>query len=475
MSFVNFRSLGCGTLLLLLAGCGNNSLQCVDQSSQDEADPFKNVQVEIGVDGSASMLGYVKEKNTRYSQAIETFSTLLANQLVTNKPIPTRFWRIGSNKNNVVEAQKLSSTDFLIAKTGKFYPGCPKNLVSPNENTTFSSSTVSFPCVGSTLQQIYDVGDANPKQETLRILITDLEPNNAAVESLVNSISKELKAHPDYKAVLLGVRSQYSGAIFIADEPDKKADLDNKPETKDDRYETVDKDLDQEGRPFYVLMTGPSAAVDRIIDGFQSFGRDVNKALRASSFAIAGGDTLVMDKSKVPDKLDECIEQTGSINRQRPKGNQEEQWLFLEQSCNGKPLELTLPSQKSVILAGSEKLTPESFESSNQAVTIEDVKDLGNQLALTLLLDRTKFSQKKGEFITITLKKRALDDATWDGWDTDTKAPEGSKTQNLDYFIRGLRNSVENAVQGNQQKEAAQEAVKYCLGFARYDKDQDKK
>jgi hypothetical protein len=178
-----------------------------------------------------------------------------------------------------------------------------------------------------------------------------------------------------------------------------------------------------------------------------------------------------MDKSKVPDKLDECIEQTGSINRQRPKGNQQEQWLFLEQSCQGKPLELTLPSQKSVILAGSEKLTPESFESSNQAVTIKEVKDIGNQLALTLLLDRDKFSQKKGEFITITLKKRALDEATWDGWDTDTTAPEGSKTQNLDLFIGGLRDAVENAVQGNQQKEAAQEAVKYCLGFARYDKD----
>jgi hypothetical protein len=41
----------------------------------------------------------------------------------------------------------------------------------------------------------------------------------------------------------------------------------------------------------------------------------------------------------------------------------------------------------------------------------------------------------------------------------------------LDLFIGGLRDAVENAVQGNQQKEAAQEAVKYCLGFARYDKD----
>jgi len=472
MSFVSLRSLGCGTLLLLLAGCGNNSLQCVDQSGQDEADPFKNVQIEVGVDGSGSMLGYVKEKNTRYSQAIDTFATLSANQLVTNKPIPTRFWRIGSNKNNnVVEAQKLSSADFLIAKTRKFYANCePNNLVSLEENTP-SQSTASFPCVTSTLEQIYDVGDANSKQETLRILITDLEPNNAAVGVVAGRISDELKAHPNYKAVLLGVRSQYNGAVFNA-ETGETVDLNN-DSRKGDTYNTNVKDVDQEGRPFYVLMTGPSAAVDRIIERFQSFRMDVNQALRASSFAIAGGDTLVMDKSKVPDKPgdDGCIEQTGSINRQRPKGNQEEQWLFLEQSCQGKPLELTLPSQKSVILAGSEKLTPASFESSNQAVTIEEVKDLGNQLALTLLLDRTKFSQKKGEFITITLKKRALDEATWDGWDTSTTAPEGSKTQNLNTFISGLRDAVENAVQGNQQKEAAQEAVKYCLGFARYDKD----
>jgi cellulase/cellobiase CelA1 len=86
------------------------------------------------------------------------------------------------------------------------------------------------------------------------------------------------------------------------------------------------------------------------------------------------------------------------------------------------------------------------------------------------MIDGAKFAKKKGQMITITLQKRDLDKATWQGWDTDVAAPDGAKTQNLNLFIGGLRDSVENVVQNIQQKkQATQEAVKYCLGFTRYE------
>jgi hypothetical protein len=280
------------------------------------------------------------------------------------------------------------------------------------------------------------------------------------VGQLSGKISSELKTHNDYKAVLLGVRSEYDGAVFSA-ETGKTAG----------RYSTQGKDVDREGRPFYVLMTGPSASVDAMIERFQKLPLDVNQAIRASSFAIAGKDTLVMNKSKIPLQINSCTEQTGAIKGQRPKANQQDQWLLMEYKCEGnaKPLELTIPSQESVVLAGSEKLTPESFQVSNDAVKVNEVSVNGDQLTLSLMIDGAKFAKKKGQMITITLQKRDLDKATWQGWDTDVAAPNGAKTQNLDLFIGGLRDSVETVVQNNEKKQATQEAVKYCLGFTRYE------
>ncbi|MFM7190626.1 MAG: hypothetical protein ACKOX2_07395, partial [Microcystaceae cyanobacterium] len=228
------------------------------------------------------------------------------------------------------------------------------------------------------------------------------------------------------------------------------------------------KNLDQAGRPFYVLMTGPSHAVDALVERFQKLPLDVNQAIRASSFAIAGQDTLTLDKSQLPAKLDACTQQTGAINRQKPGRNQQEQWLLLEQDCETKPVKMTIPSQPSISLAGSENLTPEAFTVSNKAVTIEQVQTQNNQILLTLSLDGEKFVQKKGEEITLILKKRELDRATWQGWDTDVADPDGAKTQNLNLFIGGLRDAVENVVKNPQQKAATEQAVKYCLGFTRY-------
>lgn len=443
MESFRLRSLGFCVLVLLLSACGQNP-SCVEQSKTDDnTDPFKKVQVEVGVDGSGSMLGYVSQKATHYSQTIDSLNTLLAD-----KSVPTRYWRIGKGEK-VSVPQELSATEFLKARSPQFYEACEPN-----------AEPSAFPCVSSTLEQIYEIGGENPKQETLRILLTDLEPDNAAVGQLSGKISSELKTHSNYKAVLLGVRSEYDGAIFLAD-TGKTAG----------KYSTQGKDVDREGRPFYVLMTGPSASVDAMIERFQKLPLDVNQAIRASSFAIAGKDTLVMDKSKIPLQINSCTEQTGAINRQRPKANQQDQWLLMEYKCEGnaKPLELTIPSQKSVVLAGSEKLTPESFQVSNGAVEVKEVSVNGDQLTLFLMIDGAKFAKKKGQMITITLQKRDLDKATWKGWDTDVAAPNGSKTQNLDLFIGGLRDSLETVVQNADKRQATQEAVKYCLGFTRYE------
>ncbi len=429
ISSVALRLFSLGALALILSSCGQ-SLECVSKSETDQSDPFDGVQVDVGIDGSGSMTGFVARPGSRYIQAIDSLHTLLQS-----KTIPAKYWRIGQGSQSN-SAQSLSASQFLDGRSPKFYSCQAQNK--------------DYPCVSSTLEQIYSVPVA-PKQETLKLLLTDLEPDAAAVGQLSGKISAELQAHPGYKAILLGVRSQYDGAIFSASTGNAVT-----------RYSTDGTDVDTEGRPFYLLISGPSAAVDAVVNQFRQLPLKVNQAFRVSSFSLDGVDTVTLDSSKIPTKINACVDQLGALNRVRPARNQTEQWLLLEQSCSGQnePLVLDVPSQESVALLGA-NLTPDVFNVSNPMISLKNVAVDNGKLTLSLGFDAQKISPRSAEEILITLDQRELDKVVWKGWDTNVAEPDGHKTQNLALFVGGLRGAVSQAQPEN--------AIKYCLGFSRAD------
>lgn len=444
-------------LALLLAACGGKTLQCVNQTAPDpEQSPLSNLQVELGVDGSGSMFGFVKAPGSRYSQAIDSLHTLLQTQR-----IPARYWRIGRG-DTISAPQELNSSQFLEARTTDFY--CKETQSK-------------FPCVTSTLDQIYTIAPPKPTEantqtksdkkstpttpNTLRILLTDLEPDAAAVGVLSGKISEELNTHPNYKAVLLGVRSEYEGKIFPATQ---SAFAEFKYVVKTDQ-------VNQKGRPFYVLMSGPSEAVDAMVNELKKLPLDVSQAFRLSSFAIGGIDAVTLNKDAVVQQVTDCVSQTGAINKARPRKDSENQWLLLEQTCSeNKPLTLTIPSQKAAMLVGAAELKPEMLTISDPALTITKISNINDQISLDLQIASDKIPKRSGQPIYITLQKRDLDKAIWKDWNTTVSLPDGAKTQNLMLFVSGLRGAVESVVQDSKQKESTLEAIKYCLGFTRKDR-----
>jgi len=386
-------------------------------------------------------LGYVKNPGTRYSQAIQSLSGVLQNK-------PAKYWRIGGGgPDKVTEPQPLTATEFLNARKSEFY-----NCKLPGS---------SFPCVSSTLGQIYEIAKDNPKEDALRILLTDLEPDDSASTLLSEKISAELKENRGYKAVLLGVRSEYNGNVFLPDTGTLALR---------DPYTTDGQDVDKKGRPFYVLMTGPGAAVDAIVQSLREGTQDVNQAFRVSSFTVDGIDTITLDKTNINQKFEaSCMSQTGAIKKTRPARSQIDQWLLLEQSCINQPLSLEIPSEQAITLAGAE-LTPEMFQISSPAVKLESSTVSEDKVKLKIILNGEQIPKKTGQEIYISLQKRDLDQAIWKNLDTEVKAPDGAKTQNLIRFINNLRRTVKDAVQDPQKKMATQEAIKYCLGLTRTDK-----
>lgn len=422
-------------LALLLGSCGQ-SLDCVDApESGARQELFSNLQIEVGVDGSGSMFGYANQPGSRFSQAIDSLSTLLQT-----KNIPARYWRIGRGEGNG-EPQALTPSQFLQARTTNFY--C-KSVQSD------------FPCVTSTLDQIYAIPARDPKQDTLRILLTDLEPDAAAIGQLSGKIGAELNANPNYKAVLLGIRSEYKGQIF----PAIAGGFAPFP------YAVDRAEVDTRGRPFYLLISGPSASVDAVVREFRQLPLNVSQSLRLSSFAIGGIDAVTLDKSRLSQPIDPCLNEIGALNGRRPRRTLDGQWLILEQECNPANT-LEIPSQRASVLLGSSALEPSAFAISNPAIAIDGIDIDNDRIELGLRIESEKLPAKSGQEIFITLQKRDLDRAVWKGWDTEASRPDGAKTQNLMLFISGLRGVVENGVGDPDLKAATQNALKYCLGIVR--------
>ncbi|MFM1842257.1 MAG: hypothetical protein RLZZ490_993 [Cyanobacteriota bacterium] len=450
-------------LAFLLAGCGGRGgLPCIESSRSEVedadtiAEPFDNLQVQVGVDASESMQGFVSRPGGRYSQAIASLHTLLQN-----KSVPTTYWRVGSNAQ-VNAAQKISANQFLAASKLPFY--CQRNGESPE-----------YPCVSSTLGQFYQLsspttipspqaGEEAEEPETtkqpqnLKILLTDLEPDNAAVGQISGLITAELKSNPNYKAVLVGVRSQFQGNVYSANASFPPF-----------AYDTTGQDVDQKGRPFFILITGPETTVDELVRQFRLLPLDVNKAFRTSTFQQGERSAVTLDNSPFQGVVKNCLEQVGMVDGQRPNGDQEGDWLMIEEDSEcttkkGNSLELKIPSKNTVMLTGGE-LTPDLFEVSDpslvkvKAAQIEQNSTKEDtRLQLTLGFDGEKLNAKDGKLIYVTLLDRNLDQAVWQDWDMDIGQPEGSKTQNLRLFVSGLRQAM-----GQEQN-----AVKFCLGYGRY-------
>lgn len=443
-----------GLMTFFLGACGARSAQltCVEAPETETAgSPLANLEVNVGVDGSESMLGYVANPASRYAQAINALHTLLQTQ-----GSQTRYWRVGGNESQT-QAQSVTAAQFLQARTPAFY--CDRDQPSPQ-----------FPCVTSTLGQIYSLpqkvnpspepDSESPAPQTLTVLITDLEPDAAAVGDLSGKISAELRANPDHKVALLGVRSEFDGNLFPAMSGAFSAT----------RYQVNRAEVEAKGRPFFVLMSGPQGAVDALVKEFRRLPLDVNRAFRAASFAINAQDTVTLDRGAVAEKINNCVTQSGALNRQRPA--EENQWLLLEQDdaqCEGEQsLTLKVPSRRSATLAGGTlteaELKPELFTVSQPWGAVEKAEIKDDQLTLNLRLDPRKLPPKKGEALFVTLPRRELDRAVWQDWDTDVAQPDGARTQNLLLFVSGLRGAVER----ESQNEDGDLAAKYCLGLVRY-------
>ncbi|BAW97807.1 unknown protein (plasmid) [[Synechococcus] sp. NIES-970] len=440
-----------------------DQLDCVDKpvvEQENSIDPFAGVTIDMGIDASGSMVGFVNRSGTLYTQAIDSLSTLIGN-----RNIPTRYWRIGSSAlRNTLGAESITPAQFLEAKFPKFYD-C--KIADSN-----------YSCVSSTLHQIYELPSNNEpsadvetqeildtldsEEKIVTILLTDLEPDQSAIAQLSSRVSQELQKNPDYKAVLVGVRSEFNGNVFSAETG--QISIAN--------YSTDTAEVAESGRPFYLVMTGPEIALDAIINSFNNLPLDVSRSFRVTSFAASNTEVLTLDKSAISDPINECLVQRGNIGRDRPDRNQADQWLILGQRRCGEEANTVIDiwSESSSSLVGA-TIAPEKLISSSPLLKAEAVDVQGDRLKVQAQIITSSSGSRRGEAVYLTLSQRDLDEAVWADWNSTVANPDGSKTQNLLLFVYGLREAVKGmALQNVSLNPEAppppnDDAVKFCIGI----------
>lgn len=187
---------------------------------------------EVYVDGSGSMLGYVKPPNSRYIALLD----LLANRF--DGPDSLNYFRIGYDKQSKTSVQALSASDFRLARKEEFYSG---------------GGTTRFPAVSS---QLVAAIEASSEGKVV-VLISDLEEDEGYITKILSAIEeKVLKV--GHAIAIVGIKSEFDGKIFFPKDP-----ADNFA------YNTTDLSV-AAYRPFYLLVMGPSMSVRHFLGEFSS-------------------------------------------------------------------------------------------------------------------------------------------------------------------------------------------------------------
>ena len=199
------------------------SLYCKKDSKKEQAKLTDSLNIDVHIDGSGSMLGYINKDNSSYTQTLKLLDSTLG---LGGKRSQTtvKYHRSGDRKN---KSKELTRSEFRKASKAEFYNGT--NSV--------------FPAVSSDLASIVN----KPKKSgNLTVVVTDLDQNDGDVNLIANKIKAGYfnQKHEDYAVGVWGIKSEFNGTVYSASDASKKF-----------QYNTDGK-TNSQYRPFYVLFLG---------------------------------------------------------------------------------------------------------------------------------------------------------------------------------------------------------------------------
>lgn len=192
----------------------------VGPSSQGNSD---SIRVDVYVDATTSMTGYLAEGNSRYIRFLEELESSVASGWAQSD---LDYFKFGSR------VRPIDRSVYREASSSAFY----------RERGVFKTTQID-----SVLERM--------NRSEVSVVITDLFQDESDINALVSKIKNDVFQR-DLDAAVLGIRSQFDGRVY-----DAKVPAYNYASTqgKESTY-----------RPFYALMFGETAELRRLFQTLQS-------------------------------------------------------------------------------------------------------------------------------------------------------------------------------------------------------------
>ena len=177
------------------------SLYCKKDSKKEQLELTDSLNIDVHIDGSGSMLGYINKNNSSYIQALKLLDSTLSLGSKRSNTI-VKYHRSGDHKN---ESKELTRSEFRKASKATFYDG---------------TSSV-FPAVSSDLASIVN---KPKKSRNLTVIVTDLDQNDGDVNLITNKIKAGYFNQKDenYAVGVWGIKSEFEGTVYSASDANKK-------------------------------------------------------------------------------------------------------------------------------------------------------------------------------------------------------------------------------------------------------------
>lgn len=247
-------------LALSLCGCSRNIDKrntLIDAPIEVNLKKSDNIDVDVYLDGTFSMAGYVNFSNsTNYTNALKNIEKTIAGNW---KKENIQYVKFGD------KFQSLNRNEFLDFDKVEFY----------QEKDT-------------SLQNVID----EMNSENLNILVTDLFQTNQDTNSLLMALKKNCFTDDNKAIAIIGIKSQFNGKVYDVGKT-----------LKSFFYKSSEDDI-ATYRPFYLLVIGKEVDVKEFVKNYKNeFDKNIIKTIvfsknMSNDVHLTSGKRLTFSKDK---------------------------------------------------------------------------------------------------------------------------------------------------------------------------------
>jgi hypothetical protein len=439
-------ALSLAIVTLLMTACVPTQIKATCGSSNADADApnDKSVAINLYVDGTPSMRGYVSQPESRYSQTLETLLSVLQDDptaldgSIRKQSREVQYFRLGRNATTGKTEQKISRDETRAASLPQFYGGGTQ----PNLAVSQIDAAIQTPDEGN----------------ELTVIVTDLYQEKEDAGKIANAMQMYLKQTQKSGAVgVLGIRSEFNGTVYTEGQSGASS-FEYNSQGKPDR-------------PFYILFIGNLEDVHYYVDSLikrLDFGKEIEADL-FSPFRLYKTPAQLVRKTQKDLTSEErkwvsAPEQGMKYNRlvislpdptvqplilrtKRDPIQMEFQATIAPISrvliSDDKAFELTITPMTAPSGSSREFQVDQSNPNLQQALNLSNWKVKDNQISFTAEIQPEKL--RSGiYFFEATTKLDATGDplptpAWWAEWNSPPTSQQGTKTHDLKLFMSDLR------------------------------------